>query len=153
MPMSRNFVNFGVTRTRPERNRKSATAKTEKVARTACGTIEGPNLPSKTELMPPRNAPSATTYAVISAGLGLFLNALTRPRPSPTIAPMIHRPGASCQVAAATTTSSASSPPVLTMTSSYVSRPVSRVVAAGPPYICSSVTASMVGAPAAPACG
>ena len=43
MAMSRNFVNFGVTRTRPERNRKSATPKTEKVARTACGTTPGRN--------------------------------------------------------------------------------------------------------------
>src|SRR5690606_39259980 len=97
-----------------------------------------------------RNTPCATVYSVMRSGLGLRLNALTRPRTRPTTAPIGQMPGATTHVAAPTTTSSASSPPVFMMTSSYVRRLVSAVVADGASYIWFSVAASAACAPYAP---
>src|SRR5665811_1030321 len=86
----------------------------------------------------------------INDGLGLFLNELTRPSNSPTTMPIQNSCGATYQVTAATAIRRASRPPVFTMTSSYVIRPVSRVVAAEAEYICSSAPASAATVPAVP---
>ncbi|CPU65178.1 Uncharacterised protein [Mycobacteroides abscessus] len=64
--MSSQRVNFGVTRTLPERNRNSAAANVATVARTAWKTmsVRFPPLPTvmvpNARLMPPRNRPWAT---------------------------------------------------------------------------------------------
>src|SRR5665647_2966438 len=143
-------VNFGVTRTLPDRNSASVTAKVATVASTAWSTIPCTTsllmtMLSKYWLMPPRNTPSATAYAMTSPGLGTFLNALTRPSAKPTSMPTKYSCGATTQVTAPTPTTIASRLPVRTMTSSYVIRSVSQLVAEGARYLWSSAAESIPG--------